>query len=303
MAKAKRYNKGKLEYNLIPHYPIQKLAEVYTKGAHKYSVYKGKDGKIYKGSEIKIEDTQGMEIIESGANNWKLGQEWSKTMASVERHIAEWKAGKDVDDDLSTHNLANAMWGLAAIMEFEKTHPELDDRDHWYNRPIKKIFLDIDGVLAAFEEQFFKYYPDIERNNLSPHDWADHRFTSRLQELRDNEEFWLSMPTLIDSKDICYPIAGYCTARSISEEWIKTWLQSNLFPDAQLLRVNFGESKVKKLKEAGCDIMIDDSINNFIELNSNGVTCFLNSRSHNLKYNVGYKRINDLKTFFENLQK
>jgi len=75
-----------------------------------------------------------------------------------------------------------------------------------------------------------------------------------------------------------------------------------MFPVATIIRVNFGESKADLLKENGCEIMIDDSIHNFVELNSKGITTYLMSRPHNKKYNVGGKRITDLPTFFNKLK-
>jgi len=48
-------------------------------------------------------------------------------------------------------------------------------------------------------------------------------------------------------------------------------------------------------KESGVEIFVDDKYENFIELNSAGICCFLFDASHNQRYNVGFKRIKTLK--------
>jgi len=289
--RAKRFNKGKLSYRLLPKKALEKVIDVYTRGAHKYSVYKKPDGSIVKGMDISPEEASQYELIETGAHNWRKGQLWTESLESVQRHIEAFRSGEDIDE-LGTYHLGNAVWGLLSLLEYYDIHPELDDRPHWWKNPRKKMFLDIDGVLAAFEERFLEYF-NLDRTD--PTDWNDVRFVNRLDELKDNKDFWLSIPSLVDPKDIAYPIAGYCTARSISTDIVKEWLDKNGFPEAPILRVNFGESKVQKLKEAGCDIMVDDSFNNFTELNCNGIMCYLVSRPHNMKYNVGHYRVKNLK--------
>ena len=57
------------------------------------------------------------------------------------------------------------------------------------------------------------------------------------------------------------------------------------------MTVGLGKSKVDVLKEAGIDMFIDDRYENFVELNKNGICCFLMDMPHNRRYDVGYKRI------------
>ena len=50
------------------------------------------------------------------------------------------------------------------------------------------------------------------------------------------------------------------------------------------------------------DIYIDDNYHNYMDLNSNGIKCFLFNSNHNQKYKVGSDRIkslNDLVTKFK----
>ena len=48
--------------------------------------------------------------------------------------------------------------------------------------------------------------------------------------------------------------------------------------------------------------MLDDSIKNFVELNSNGILCYLMTRPHNSKYDVGHLRMDSMEQFINNLK-
>ncbi len=287
---ARRYNNNKIRLELIPEEFEWELGKVFTMGADKYT----------------IRDEEG-NIIDDGANNWRKGLAWKSILASVYRHLNKFERGEDFDTDWPadilekygpSYHLANAAWGISVLMNYYKAHPELDDRQIWWKKPFKKIFFDLDGVLCDFEQHFLNYF---KLDSYEPHDWADYRFVDNLKNTIDNEDFWLSAPMLSFPEEINYPIAGYCTARSVSVEVIQKWLDNNKFPRAKICRVDFGESKVEKLKDAGCEIMLDDSIHNFVELNSNGIVCYLYSRPHNEKYNVGYRRCNSIKEFLEKI--
>lgn len=94
-----RYDSGKLRYDLIPVEPLRELAEVYTKGAEKYA-----------------------------PNNWCKGMSWSRMLASCMRHFEAFRGGESHDQESGCHHLAQVAWGCLGLIEFEKTHPELDDR-------------------------------------------------------------------------------------------------------------------------------------------------------------------------------
>jgi hypothetical protein len=86
-------------FDLIPVKPIWLLAEVYGRGAQKYA-----------------------------DRNWERGYVWSKSYQAAMRHINMWWAGEQNDPLDGQHHLAAAMWHLAALIEFEDTHPEHDNR-------------------------------------------------------------------------------------------------------------------------------------------------------------------------------
>lgn len=72
------------------------------------------------------------------------------------------------------------------------------------------------------------------------------------------------------------------------------WLDKNGFPAVPVYSVGHGVSKVDVAKRSGIDIFVDDRYENFVELNQNGICCFLFDAPHNQRYNVGYKRIKSL---------
>lgn len=140
---AKRYNTGKLRYTLISNIALQELARVYTYGAHKYSVYSDDKGNQFKGQDIPFTEQHKYTIIEDGSYNWKLGQNWLSVMDSIKRHLEAWSIGEDIDSDLGTYHLANAMWGISTLLDYYKSYPQGDNRIKQYNR----IGLTIDNII------------------------------------------------------------------------------------------------------------------------------------------------------------
>lgn len=90
----------KLRYDLIPIGPLAEVAHVYTQGAKKYS-----------------------------DRNWEKGLQYSRVYGALLRHIFAWWGGEQ-RHEASMHHLASAAWAALALLEYERTHPELDDRPH-----------------------------------------------------------------------------------------------------------------------------------------------------------------------------
>lgn len=88
---------GKGRYDLITPYGLKRLADVYERGAVKYS-----------------------------DRNWEQGAPFGRFLDSAMRHIQQYIM-RDADED----HLAQATWNLMAVMHLERTHPELDDRPRW----------------------------------------------------------------------------------------------------------------------------------------------------------------------------
>lgn len=62
------------------------------------------------------------------AHNWRGGFEWSRPLSAALRHILAFQDGEDRDPESGLSHLAHAMCCLMFLLEFEKTHRELDDR-------------------------------------------------------------------------------------------------------------------------------------------------------------------------------
>jgi Domain of unknown function (DUF5664) len=62
------------------------------------------------------------------AHNWRNGFEWSRPLSAALRHILAFQDGEDRDPESGLSHLAHAMCCIMFLLEFEKTHRELDDR-------------------------------------------------------------------------------------------------------------------------------------------------------------------------------
>jgi len=94
-----RYNAGKVACDLLPPAATLALAEVYTKGAEKYS-----------------------------PNNWRLGMRYGICIGAAFRHIFAWLSGEDIDEETKCHHLAMAAWNCLAIVQWQIDKVGEDDR-------------------------------------------------------------------------------------------------------------------------------------------------------------------------------
>lgn len=287
MAEARRYNKGKLRYELISKIATEEKAKVYTLGAHKYTLYKDTEGNIIKGSDIKLEDAYKYEIYADGSNNWKDGLRFTEVLDSLKRHIEAFAKGEDYDPDLNTYHLANAAWNIDVLLEQYTTHPELDNRQNTFFD--KRVGLDLDGVLVDYYSGFCEY-ADIKPTQN--HWLFSYTWEKRHRELYDNKDFWVNLKPLVDGASLPFDPVSYVTNRHIPVEWCEEWLEKNGFPCAPVHVVQ--SSKVEVLKNIGVDLFVDDCYSNFVDLNKNGVFCYLYDREYNRKYDVGHKRLYSL---------
>ena len=258
-----RFNDGKLRYDLLEPYAVEQLAKIFTMGAKKYA-----------------------------PNNWLKGMPWMDVIASLERHLAEFKKGVDFDEESKLLHMAHVAWNAMAIVSYYKHRPEFDNRRLPYlNRP--KIGLDIDDVCADFLGGYCEKFGVEECKH-----WYSHYKTGEhLNEAIQDDKFYMSLKPKFKGEDIPFEPHCYITSRSIPVEWTERWLQDNGFPTKKVYTIPFGTSKVEIAKQSGIDIMLDDRFENFIELNNAGICTFLVTAPHNYKYNVGYKRVEDVIDF------
>lgn len=260
-----RYNEGKLRYDLLEPYAIEELVKVFTRGAEKYA-----------------------------PRNWEKGMDWSKMLASLKRHIAEWEKGDDFDKESGLYHMAHAAWNALALVSFYKIAPQFDDRKHSYLK-IPKIGLDIDEVLCDWVGGWIEKRGIKER----PHSWLFDRHIAEEFEKMEKDgtlnDYMLSLKPLISAKDIPFEPYCYITARRVPNEISEKWLDMNGFPTAKVYTVPPNTSKVEVAKKAGVEIFVDDNYKNFVEMNNAGICTYLYDAPHNRRYEVGNKRIKTLK--------
>lgn len=151
----------------------------------------------------------------------------------------------------------------------------------------ENIILDIDDVIFDFNGAFASYF------NIKPHKhWASSKLMSkRLNFLTGVKDFWVNLP--VKNRPNFTP-KGFVSARGIYKSWTIESLRKNNIPGrSNVHQVNWGESKIEKLKALGCDIFIDDKYQTFKECHQNGIFCLLMDAPHNRKYKTKY-RIYDL---------
>lgn len=296
---ARRYNRGKLRYELFPNFAMQELARVYTLGAHKYSIYKDKSGKEILGKDIPFEEASKYELIDDASGNWRKGQDWMESIGSIERHIEAYKKGEDMDE-LGSYHLSNAAWGLLTLTEYYKIYPQGDNRPHKYlNMP--RIGLDVDDIIADFIGGFGKKY-----GLDTPHNWLwSYENKARFEKMASNpsefEEFYLNLLPKIDPATIPFEPVCYITSRNIPQSITETWIEKNGFPCAPVYTVGHDMSKVEAAIDAKVDIFVDDRFENFVELNNAGICTYLYDAPHNQRYNVGHKRIYKLSDIIDKI--
>jgi hypothetical protein len=99
LGSALKFDDDKLPVNLLSSEALLQTAAVLKFGADKYAEH-----------------------------NWRAGFAWSRPLAAAMRHIMAFNDGEDKDPESGLSHLAHAMCCIMFLLEFEKTHRELDDR-------------------------------------------------------------------------------------------------------------------------------------------------------------------------------
>jgi hypothetical protein len=257
--RAMRHNLGKLRYDLVPRYALEQIAKVMTKGAEKYAPH-----------------------------NWKKGMPWSECEASLRRHLEAYAANIDFDEETGLYHLAHAAVNAMFLIEYYRTAPKFDDRPKPYLH-LPKVVLDIDEVVCGWALGYkIRTGKEIQGTYWN----SRYGFGKELAELAKDKTFWLDLPCI--RKPDFVPHA-YVSSRSIPVAWTEQWIESNGLPTSPVYHVPFDASKVETLKGIGAEYFLDDRFENFIEAEKGGICSFLMDAPHNRHYDVGYKRVHDLK--------
>lgn len=86
-------------FDLVPVGPLTELAELYGRGALKYE-----------------------------SRNWERGYDWGLSYAALCRHLTQFWAGQDRDEETGAKHIIAVAWHAFALAQFMETHPEYDTR-------------------------------------------------------------------------------------------------------------------------------------------------------------------------------
>jgi hypothetical protein len=99
LAGAIKHDQGKPGMNLLSREALEQIALVMDFGKQKYD-----------------------------AHNWRKGFTWSRPLSAALRHLMAFNDGEDKDPESGLSHLAHAACCIMFLLEFEKTHKDLDDR-------------------------------------------------------------------------------------------------------------------------------------------------------------------------------
>lgn len=104
VAKATKFDEGKLDWSLLPYDAVEDIVQVLAFGARKYN-------------EVGVSGPSGW--------NWSKGEGLGKwrTIAAVMRHITSYMRGQTLDPETGLNHLAHAGCGILFLLHYHK-HPE-----------------------------------------------------------------------------------------------------------------------------------------------------------------------------------
>lgn len=100
-------------FDLLPPEAIWQIALIYGMGAQKYA-----------------------------ERNWEGGYEYSKSYGALQRHLALFWAGEEVDEESGLPHMAHAAWHCLALLTFEIRRIGKDDR------PLERASQSLDSMRA-----------------------------------------------------------------------------------------------------------------------------------------------------------
>jgi len=280
-----RHNEGKMRHDLFQSDSLNDMSRVLNMGAKKYDPH-----------------------------NWQNGMNWSTVVQSMKRHLKAFESGEDYDYDPEClgcrMNSCESHSGLLHMSHIQTNahflnayyylYPQGDDRRKKFLF-IPKVGLDIDEVLADWLGAWMKRFDITD----VPTSWFfDRDIKKRMEELRSTnelDELYSNLKPRLLPEDIPFVPHCYVTSRPIESSVTMKWLDKHGFPARPVYTVPPNTSKYDVLQEAGVEVFIDDSWDNFVDINNRGsqekqnkITCYLYDTPHNRVADVGHLRIKKL---------
>lgn len=136
-----------------------------------------------------------------------------------------------------------------------------------------RIGLDLDDTVCAFYDPYFKRFGMPRKGS---------EITKNVTRILINDkDFWLGLPVI--NRPNFVP-SLYCTKRVHPKAWSRKFLEINELPLAPIYQVYCQTSSKAPRIKGRCDVFIDDSISNFIDLNMRGVPCLLIDSDYNREW-------------------
>lgn len=111
MSNSKKYDQGKLRWDLLPLKLIEKVVEIYTFGAEKY-----------------------------GPNTWQnLEDGYNRYKAAMFRHLMEFEKGNVIDDESGKEHMAHMVWNSIAMLYMSDNTDNIMSHTEMYIKMIEDI--------------------------------------------------------------------------------------------------------------------------------------------------------------------
>lgn len=123
-------------FDLIPPRVLKLVATHYGRGARKYNPLERTDGEP--GPAI---------------DNWRLGYNYSSSIAALHRHLNAWQSGDDIDEETGSNHLVAVIWHCMTLLEFQMTpgyEQAFDDRQQPIVNPIDATIDTVRAAIASF---------------------------------------------------------------------------------------------------------------------------------------------------------
>ncbi len=154
---------------------------------------------------------------------------------------------------------------------------------------MKKIGLDIDGVLAQFSKGMVDKAIELGLTGY-PTRKEDVSHWDHLSDCGDlwkrikyDESFWLYLEPFPDALPIDFEVTRYITSRPIGNEISYFWLWKNGFPNPErCTTVPNPDDKLEVLRQIGIDVFVDDRIETCHQIQDAGIQAIL--------FNAPYQR-------------